>query len=151
MPSTLRFGVDGTRAVKVSWSDYGIYAVSRTITCRHSAAVQQPPLPPPAKPRPSRATSFDPLAAKAFGQAVRALRERLGVAQDQFALSANIDRSYYGKLERGERQPSLGLLLRAAKALGISAAVLVQETENIMRVTGDAKQRRQRSHRPKAR
>jgi transcriptional regulator with XRE-family HTH domain len=79
------------------------------------------------------------------------LRERLGVAQDQFALSANIDRSYYGKLERGERQPSLGLLLRAAKALGISAAVLVQETEDIMRVTGDAKQRRQRSHRPKAR
>lgn len=125
--------------------------MSRTITCRHPAAVHQPPLPTSGQLRPSRATSFDPLAAKAFGQAVRALRERLGVAQDQFALNANIDRSYYGKLERGERQPSLGLLLRAAKALGISAAALVQETEDIMRASGDVKQRRARLPKPKAR
>lgn len=113
--------------------------------------MEQSPLAPTGKPRPSRATSFDPRAAKAFGQAVRGLRERLGVAQDQFALTANIDRSYYGKLERGERQPSLGLLLRAAEALGISAAALVQETEDIMRVSGDVKPRRQRSSRAKAR
>lgn len=113
--------------------------------------MQQPPPAPSGKPRPTRATSFDPLAAKAFGQAVRAYREQLGVAQDQFALTANIDRSYYGKLERGERQPTLGLLLRAAKTLGIPAAVLVQATEDIMRVTADVKQRRQRSPRPKAR
>lgn len=141
---------DGSRAIKGSLRGHGIYAVSRTITCRHAVAVQQSPPAPARKPRLSRATSFDPLAAKAFGQAVRGLRERLGVAQDQFALNANIDRSYYGKLERGERQPSLGLLLRAAKALGISAATLVQETEDIMRVSGDVKPRRQRSSRAKA-
>jgi len=128
---------------------HGIYAVSRTITCRQPATVQQPHLPPSGKPRPSRATSFDPLAARAFGQAVRTLRERLGVAQDQFALTANIDRSYYGKLERGERQPTLGLLLRAAKALGISAADLVHETENIIRLSGETKQRRKQTSRPK--
>jgi transcriptional regulator with XRE-family HTH domain len=56
---------------------------------------------------------------------VRALREERGVAQDEFALSANVDRSYYGKLERGERQPSLALLLRIAGALGVTGGDLV--------------------------
>jgi transcriptional regulator with XRE-family HTH domain len=74
-------------------------------------------------------TSFDPTTARAFGQVVRELRERSGLAQDQFALKANIDRSYYGKLERGERQPTLGLLLRAATALGVTGARLVEATE----------------------
>jgi len=67
-----------------------------------------------------------------------------GVAQDQFALIANIDRSYYGKLERGERQPSLGLLLRAAGALGISGATLVEETERLLNAQPEVKRRRSR-------
>jgi transcriptional regulator with XRE-family HTH domain len=80
-----------------------------------------------------RATSFEPAAAKAFGQVVRTVREGQGLAQDKFALLANVDRSYYGKLERGERQPSLGLLLRIAKALGVPGASLVEETETHLR------------------
>jgi transcriptional regulator with XRE-family HTH domain len=76
-----------------------------------------------------RSTSFEPATAKAFGEVVRSLREEQGVAQDQFALLANVDRSYYGKLERGERQPSLGLLLRIAKGLGVPGASLVEKTE----------------------
>lgn len=55
------------------------------------------------------------------------------MAQDQFALLANVDRSYYGKLERGERQPSLGLLLRIAKGLGVPGASLVEKTETYIR------------------
>lgn len=73
------------------------------------------------------------------------------MAQDQLALMANIDRSYYGKLERGERQPSLGLLLRAAKALGVSGATLVLETERRMEAAGEPKQRAGRSSSAKAR
>jgi len=67
--------------------------------------------------------------AKAFGEVVRALRTASGLAQDEFALTANVDRSYYGKLERGERQPSLALLLRVAGALGISGAELLALVE----------------------
>lgn len=88
-----------------------------------------PVRPPKAKSLARRSTSFEPVAAKAFGEVVRSLRERQGMAQDQFALLANVDRSYYGKLERGERQPSLGLLLRIAKGLGVSGASLVEITE----------------------
>lgn len=63
-----------------------------------------------------------------------------GVAQDAFALAAGVDRSYYGKLERGERQPSLGLLLRIATALDISGAELVALVES--RVAGHRRRKK---------
>jgi XRE family transcriptional regulator, regulator of sulfur utilization len=48
------------------------------------------------------------------------------------AINASVDRSYYGKLERGERQPSLGIMLRIARALGISGADLMTRTETVL-------------------
>lgn len=76
-----------------------------------------------------RANSFDPEVASAFGRVVR--RERLDqrIAQDALALTATIDRSYFGKLERGERQPSLAVLLKIAKALGLPGSALLEEVE----------------------
>lgn len=71
------------------------------------------------------------------------MREGMGVAQDQFALMASVDRSYYGKLERGERQPSLGLLLRIARGLGVPGATLVERTETTLKRLGKASARRQ--------
>lgn len=64
-----------------------------------------------------------------FGEVIRAERVRQSIAQDQFALFANVDRSYYGKLERGERQPSLALILRIASGLGISASDIMARVE----------------------
>jgi transcriptional regulator with XRE-family HTH domain len=55
------------------------------------------------------------------------------MAQDQFALLAGVDRSYFGKLERGERQPSLGLMLRISGALGVAGAEIVQKVEARLR------------------
>lgn len=83
-----------------------------------------------------RAKSFEPDVAKAFGEVIRAERVKLQIAQDTFALMAGIDRSYYGKLERGERQPSIALLLRIADGLGCSAATLVRKLEAALE-TGD--------------
>jgi transcriptional regulator with XRE-family HTH domain len=85
----------------------------------------------PAKkpPSPKRATSFEPDVAKAFGTVVRAEREQRAIAQDAFALLAHVDRSYYGKLERGERQPSLALLLRIARGLQLPGAELLAKVE----------------------
>jgi transcriptional regulator with XRE-family HTH domain len=65
------------------------------------------------------------MAAAIFGEVIRAERVRQAIAQDQFALLANVDRSYYGKLERGERQPSLALILRIAGGLGIAASDII--------------------------
>lgn len=71
--------------------------------------------------------------AQAFGEVVRAARVERGVAQDQLALLANVDRSYFGKLERGERQPSLALLLRIAGALEVKGGDLVSMVEARMK------------------
>jgi transcriptional regulator with XRE-family HTH domain len=69
------------------------------------------------------------MAAAVFGEVIRAERVRQAIAQDQFALLANVDRSYYGKLERGERQPSLALILRIAGGLGIAASDIIALVE----------------------
>ena len=69
------------------------------------------------------------MAAAVFGEVIRAERVRQAIAQDQFALLANVDRSYYGKLERGERQPSLALILRIARGLGIAASDIMALVE----------------------
>ena len=81
---------------------------------------------------PRRATSFEPLAATAFGEVIRAERLKQAIAQDQFALLANVDRSYYGKLERGERQPSLALMLRIAGGLGLPASEILVRVERLL-------------------
>ena len=79
-----------------------------------------------------RATSFEPHVAAAFGSIVRAERLKRELAQDEFALLANIDRSYFGKLERGERQPSLALILRVSVALDMSASSLLAKVERVL-------------------
>lgn len=81
-----------------------------------------------------RATSFEPNVATAFGEVARSLRVERGIAQDELALIANVDRSYFGKLERGERQPSLALLLRIATALQIPGGDLVALVEARMAI-----------------
>ncbi|MEH0168511.1 helix-turn-helix domain-containing protein [Roseateles microcysteis] len=79
-----------------------------------------------------RSTSFDPEVALAFGTVFQSMRLERSYAQDAFALIAGIDRSYYGKLERGERQPTVGLLLRISKALGVSGAEIMAAAEQLM-------------------
>lgn len=74
------------------------------------------------------ATSRNPLLALAFGETVRALREAAGVAQEALALDAGMDRSYLGKVERGERQPSLDMVFRLAAVLSVTPAELVEKT-----------------------
>ena len=93
---------------------------------------------------PARATSFEAPVAKAFGEVVRALRARTGLAQDRFALVVEVDRSYFGKLERGERQPSLALLLRVARGLGVKGSELVELTESAIERNRRARSRPRR-------
>lgn len=64
---------------------------------------------------------------------LRAWRQKRAIAQDAFALLAGVDRSYYGKLERGERQPSLAVLLKCASAFGQPAAKLMEAIEQQLR------------------
>lgn len=83
--------------------------------------------------RPVGSTTYEPEPALAFGQAVRAARMEQGMAQEELAALAEIERSHMGKIERGEHMPTLALILKISSALGISAAELMGATERNLR------------------
>lgn len=56
--------------------------------------------------------------AKRFGTNLRNKRRDKGVSQDQLALQANIDRSYVGRIERGEVNITLEKAYQLAHVLG---------------------------------
>ena len=72
---------------------------------------------------------------QAFGEALRQLREERGLSQEAAALACGIDRSYYGKIERGMKSPTLGTVWKIADALEVQASRLLAQTE---RLTGKA-------------
>lgn len=55
-----------------------------------------------------------------FGKRVRILRVGLGISQEELADRADLDRTYIGGIERGERNVSLVNISRVAKALGVA-------------------------------
>ena len=60
----------------------------------------------------------------AFGRRIRELRQQRGWSQEEFADYAELDRSYVGCIERGERNVSLENICKIAQALDVSPAKL---------------------------
>jgi transcriptional regulator with XRE-family HTH domain len=63
---------------------------------------------------------------KRLGRRIMTLRKELGLTQEDLAFEVGVNRSYMGFIERGERNPSLAMLKKIAKALGVSSSVLFQ-------------------------
>jgi len=63
---------------------------------------------------------------KKFGKRLRALREARGWSQEEFADRAGLHRTYVSAVERGVRNPTLSVLERLAKALGIKLSELLE-------------------------
>jgi transcriptional regulator with XRE-family HTH domain len=59
-----------------------------------------------------------------FGRAVRRRREKLEVSQEAFADMCQLDRSYIGGIERGERNVALVNIEKIAKTLRLTIAEL---------------------------
>jgi transcriptional regulator with XRE-family HTH domain len=59
-----------------------------------------------------------------FGKAVRNRREKLGVSQEEFADMCELDRTYVGGVERGERNLSLVNIEKIALAFRVSMSEL---------------------------
>jgi transcriptional regulator with XRE-family HTH domain len=64
-------------------------------------------------------------ALKRFGARLRQLRKGRGFSQEALALACDLDRSYIGGVERGERNISLVNIHKIADALGVSARELM--------------------------
>jgi acyl-CoA thioester hydrolase len=65
----------------------------------------------------------DPL--RTFGANLRAARRGRGLTQEGVATAADMDMSYYGRLERAVIDPGVRTIVRVARALGVAPAALM--------------------------
>lgn len=64
---------------------------------------------------------------KKFGECVRTLRRAKGLSQEALAEASDLDRSYIGGVERGERNISLQNIIKIANGIGISASEIFKD------------------------
>lgn len=62
---------------------------------------------------------------KIFGEILRAYRLEKQLTQEQLSEKVDVIRPFISALENGTRQPSLDMVLRLAKALGITPGKLI--------------------------
>jgi len=67
------------------------------------------------------------------GKTIRRLREGTGLSQENFAAEVEMDRSYYGKIERGERNVATLNLIRIADTLGVEVGDLIPRMKDLKR------------------
>ena len=60
-----------------------------------------------------------------LGQNIRRLREANGWSQEDYADRAGIHRTYVSDIERGRRNPTITVVEKLAKPLGVGAAELL--------------------------
>ncbi|MDF1692264.1 MAG: helix-turn-helix transcriptional regulator [Zhongshania sp.] len=63
--------------------------------------------------------------ARELGANIRAKRKDMGISQDDLALDCGVDRSYMGRIERGEVNITLKKLYSIAWALSCETAALL--------------------------
>jgi transcriptional regulator with XRE-family HTH domain len=63
-----------------------------------------------------------------FGECLRGERKRQGLSQQKLADIAKISLTYEGELERGQKMPSLDVIVRLANALKLTAAQLLEKS-----------------------
>jgi len=66
-----------------------------------------------------------------LGKLLRSLREEKGISQEAYADKFKINRTYYGKVERGENSISLDKLQTISKSLKIPLSELFKRAEEI--------------------
>ncbi len=64
-----------------------------------------------------------------FGPVLRYFRKERGLSQDELAARVDVSRSHIGRLETGEKQPSLKMLFRLAEAMDVPASAVLAEME----------------------
>jgi transcriptional regulator with XRE-family HTH domain len=62
-----------------------------------------------------------------FGRIIAEHRVALGLSQEKLALKSGLDRTFVGKMEKGNHSPSLSTLFKLAKGLETTPAALVLE------------------------
>lgn len=66
---------------------------------------------------------------KAFGFALKQLREEQKISQEKFALKIEMDRTYYASIEAGKRNVSLINIKKISEGFQISLSELFQRVD----------------------
>jgi transcriptional regulator with XRE-family HTH domain len=61
-----------------------------------------------------------------FGVRLRKLRKARGLSQEKLAELTGLHRTYVGSVERGERNPTLLIVFKLAKALKVPLSTLME-------------------------
>lgn len=61
-----------------------------------------------------------------LGKNVREHRTQMGLTQEELAEKVGVWQSFIGQIERGEKQPSVGVLVKLADALGVTTEDLLR-------------------------
>jgi ribosome-binding protein aMBF1 (putative translation factor) len=83
-------------------------------------------------PRRQMAGTGDPLRPgelRALGAAVRELRARRGLSQEQLGVRGRLHRNYVGGIERGELNITFRVLLKIARGLNVPLSELIEMYE----------------------
>jgi transcriptional regulator with XRE-family HTH domain len=67
--------------------------------------------------------------ARQFGKAVKELRLKKTMSQQQLADACGLDISYIGQIERGQRNPTLGVMQGLASVLDVKISELLQKAK----------------------
>lgn len=62
-----------------------------------------------------------------FGELIRAERKRKGLRQEDVALLLGMTKSYYGHIERGERNVDFVLAIEISQALGFDLSEFIKQ------------------------
>jgi len=65
-----------------------------------------------------------------FGAALRRIRNDKGMTQDALAEKLEINSPYISRLESGQKHPSLEMIWKLAKAMGIKASDIIKAVED---------------------
>lgn len=68
---------------------------------------------------------------KRLGENIRQLRKQSGLSQKKAAFCAGFTPSYWGYLERGQKNPSLEVIDKVAATLGVKAYLLLIESPGV--------------------
>ncbi len=69
---------------------------------------------------------------QAFGEALREVRAERGLSQEEAALACNIDRAYFGQLERAKKSPTLKTIWRIADSFELRPSDLLMRAEKLL-------------------
>lgn len=69
---------------------------------------------------------------QAFGDALRDLRRERGLSQEAAALACDIDRAYFGKIERAAKTPTLRTVWQIADGFETKPSAIMARAERLL-------------------